>query len=411
MAQPDGTSFEDGAQSLTKTETTRDRPFVIPSLDGIRALAVTSVFAGHAGITNSPAPLGVTVFFFLSGFLITTLLRMEFEKTGTISFRAFYLRRALRLFPPLYLVLTIACVLSLVGFFGAVHLRGTAVAAQFFYLSNYQILQSGWDGPWSGRPPGTGDLWSLAVEEHFYLLFPLLYLGLRRYLPSPRRQLLVLAAICAVVLAWRLILIYALHSSYDRAIIGSDTRIDSILFGCMLGIWGNPVLDREPAARGARSLAIPLLAVLGAITIYLTLKLTDAGIMATAMYTIQGIALVPLFIAAVRFHKWGPFRLLNLRPVRFLGTLSYSMYIVQQIVITGLHDRIQAPHVVKGIAYLAVTLLIATGIHYFVERPVAGLRRRLNRAGAPSVTGPRAAASIPSIVPARIPINIATRNQ
>ena len=336
----------------------------------------------------------MTVFFFLSGFLITTLLRIEYKKRRSISFRAFYLRRALRLFPPLYLVLIVACVLTLVGFFGAWHLRWTAVLAQFFYFSNYQILQAGWDGPWSGRPPGTGDLWSLSVEEHFYLLFPLLYLGLCRFLPSPRRQLAVLAAICAAVLAWRLFLIYGLHANFDRTYAASDTRIDSILFGCMLAIVGNPVLDRPLVAEKTKSLwrrsQVPLLAILGAITIYLTLRLTNWKLMGTAEYTVQGIALVPLFIAAIRYHHWGIFRLLNLRPVRFLGTLSYSMYIVEQIVIFGLHDRLPFPRLVKGLVYLVVTLLIVIAIHYAVERPATRLRRRLSRIGTVSFAVPGA---------------------
>jgi peptidoglycan/LPS O-acetylase OafA/YrhL len=393
------------AAALPVRKASEPSAFVIPSLDGIRALAVGMVFLGHAGISASPATLGVTIFFFLSGFLITTLLRMEYQKTGSLSFRAFYLRRALRLFPPLYLVLGVACVLTLAGFFGAFHLRLTAVLAQFFYLSNYQILQSGWSGPQTGRPPGTGDLWSLAVEEHFYLLFPLLYLWLCRNMPSPRRQLLVLGGICAAVLAWRLVLILGLHSSFDRTYAGSDTRLDSILFGCMLAIWANPVLDKAPvhAVRSRlRSAGWPVLAVLGAVAIYLTLELTDQRLTGTVLYTIQGLALVPLFVVAMRHHNWGPFRILNLRPVRFLGALSYSIYITQQIVIYSLHDRIHAPHIVKGLVYLAVTLLIAAAIHYFVERPTMKLRRRLSRIGSavPAVPAKPAPRRLELVTPA-----------
>jgi len=105
----------------------------IPSLDGIRACSVMVVFAAHAGLRGLiPGDFGVTVFFFLSGYLITTLLRMEHEQTGAISFRAFYLRRVLRIFPPFYLVLIVATLLTAVGALPApgLHLRPEALAAQ-----------------------------------------------------------------------------------------------------------------------------------------------------------------------------------------------------------------------------------------------------------------------------------------
>src|ERR1051326_8050510 len=88
----------------------------IPSLDGIRALAVLLVFAAHAGLNERvPGNFGVTVFFFLSGYLITTLLRLEWERTGGISLKAFYLRRVLRILPPMYLVLAAASLLTVAG--------------------------------------------------------------------------------------------------------------------------------------------------------------------------------------------------------------------------------------------------------------------------------------------------------
>src|SRR5262249_59072136 len=96
--------------------TARHESLYIPSLDGIRAGPVMVVFAGHAGLRGLiPGDFGVTVFFFLSGYLITTLLRMEHEQTGAISFRAFYLRRVLRIFPPFYLVLIVATLLTAVN--------------------------------------------------------------------------------------------------------------------------------------------------------------------------------------------------------------------------------------------------------------------------------------------------------
>src|SRR5690242_11117871 len=100
----------------TASQPTSRAPFYIPSLDGIRALAVMIVFVAHAGLGSwVPGGFGVTVFFFLSGYLITTLLRMEYDRSGTISLKDFYLRRVLRIFPNMYTVLFVASALTMLG--------------------------------------------------------------------------------------------------------------------------------------------------------------------------------------------------------------------------------------------------------------------------------------------------------
>src|SRR5256885_153939 len=173
--------------------TTKPSSLYIPSLDGLRAASVMLVFAAHSGLKDRvPGNFGVTVFFFLSGYLITTLLRVEHDRTGAISLRGFYLRRILRIFPPYYLVLAIATALMLTGALPGPRLQLDALAAQALYLTNYYIIGHGW---WDGRAPGTWIFWSLSVEEHFYLVFPLLYLLLLRLLPSRSRQALVLAGL------------------------------------------------------------------------------------------------------------------------------------------------------------------------------------------------------------------------
>jgi peptidoglycan/LPS O-acetylase OafA/YrhL len=139
----------------------------VPSLDGIRALSFLVVFAAHAGLDSLvPGGFGVTVFFFLSGFLITTLLRIEEEAHGTLSFRSFYARRALRILPPFYLVLALAASAAWTGLLPG-GLEPRAVAAQALHLANFWIVRHGY----AGQPAGTGVYWSLAVEEHFYSSF------------------------------------------------------------------------------------------------------------------------------------------------------------------------------------------------------------------------------------------------
>ncbi|HEY7199086.1 MAG TPA: acyltransferase [Candidatus Dormibacteraeota bacterium] len=347
----------------------------IASLDGIRACAVMLVFVAHAGLKGRvPGEFGVTVFFFLSGYLITTLLRVEHERTGSISFRAFYLRRVLRIFPPFYLVLGAATLLWLVHALPAPYpsFSWGGVLSQVFFLTNYYIVLHGW---WDGHAQGTWIFWSLAVEEHFYLLFPLVYLLLLRFVPSRHRQALVLAGLCGLVLAWRLVLVFAFDAGKDRTYVATDTRIDSILFGCILAILANPVLDRVRIGDNAlRFVWVPL----AAVGLLLSFAVRNPHFQETTAYTIQGICLFPLFIAAVRLADWGPFQLLNWRAISFVGVLSYSIYLLHPTVLWTVNP-LPVPGIVQALVALAVTLAIAYGIYVVVEKPAARLRRRLSR--------------------------------
>lgn len=180
-------------------------PFHIPSLDGIRAFSFLIVFLAHAGLGKYiPGHLGLSLFFFLSGYLITTLLRIEFERTGSVSLKQFYLRRALRILPPFYLVLFLMMFLTYIGVNGS-SVSVEAAVMQIFHLTNYQVVRDGW---WQGMAAGTWVYWSLAVEEHFYLFFPLLYLWLLRHGGDAQRKASILILFCVLVLAWRCVLVY-----------------------------------------------------------------------------------------------------------------------------------------------------------------------------------------------------------
>lgn len=349
--------------------------FYIPSLDGIRALSFLLVFVSHAGLgAIIPGGFGVTIFFFLSGYLITTLLRMEYDQSDTINFKHFYLRRTLRIFPTYYAVLGIATLLAAIGAIQG-ELQPGAVLSQLFYLSNYRVVLAGFDG----MPPGTGIYWSLAVEEHFYLVFPLLYLVLRRTFKQPLHQWLALGALCLLVLAWRCVLVYGYGSPEDRTYVATDARIDSILFGCMLAVYGNPVLDKlQGSARWWLGCWVPI----AVLALLVSLVVRDGQFRETFRYTIQGIALTPLFIAAIRYHDWPVIQLLNLGWVRFLGVLSYALYLVHQVVIVALEQWMGSHPLLRGIAALILSIGAAIGLYYLIERPFTRLRKRLQRAEA-----------------------------
>jgi peptidoglycan/LPS O-acetylase OafA/YrhL len=352
----------------------REAAFHIPSLDGIRAISFLIVFLAHAGLNRFvPGYFGLSLFFFLSGFLITTLLRIEFDGTGDISLRQFYLRRVLRIFPPFYLILFSAAALTMTGFFVEGSITPGALLAQAGHITNYYVIYRGW---WLGMAPGTSIYWSLAVEEHFYLVFPVLFLVLRRRISSGARMALVLALWCFLVLAWRCALIFLLHAARERTYLASDTRVDSILAGCILAVWHNPVLDKGSIDdRRLAYLWLPL----GAACVLLSLVLRGDPFEQTLRYTLQSFGLLPLFTAAVRWHDRGPFRFLAWAPLRRLGVYSYSMYLMHLSVLFVISKRTHLTAVPKGALALGIVILLAAAIYRFVEKPCAKLRRRLSR--------------------------------
>ena len=365
----------DGGQAEVAATPYRGRRAVthIPSLDGIRAVSFLIVFVAHSGMESLfpfPGGFGVTVFFFLSGFLITTLIRAEHETTGTVNIRHFYLRRVLRILPPFYLVLGAATCLTALGWGTNEPLSARVVTAQALHVSNYWFV---WHG-YAGAPAGTIPYWSLAVEEHFYLVFPVLYLLLSRS-QSRRTQAGIFWLLCGVVLLWRCVLVLKLGAPDDRTYMGTDTRFDSILFGCAIAVAMNPVLDHVRGRdRWWKWILFP-----SAIALLLfTFTYRAPWFRETVRYSLQGIALTPIFVAAIRFPDWGPFRILNTKPVAFLGVLSYTLYLVHDAVLIGVYYQLPllSPTGKAALAF-AIALAVALLMHRFVEQPCARLRKRL----------------------------------
>jgi peptidoglycan/LPS O-acetylase OafA/YrhL len=340
----------------------------IPSLDGIRALSFLIVFGSHAVSGKlMPGDFGVTVFFFLSGFLITTLLRAEREKNGSINLGHFWLRRALRILPPLYLMLLGAMLIAwLIYPPGTVY--GATIAAQALFYANYWYIHGG-----HPEIPGSMVVWSLAVEETFYLLFPLLYLAMLTRRLSGKHQAWLLWGLCAAVLAWRCVLVMARHAPTVRIFFATDTRIDSILFGCALAVWNNPVLDKPTLTPSVwKYLLLP-----PALIVLVFAAYSSGTVFAhTWSLSIEGAALTVAFICAVRFHRSPLFRVLNYRAVAFIGVLSYSLYLVHGVVLEALKGHWKPSHGRTAVA-LGVSLLLAWTMYRVVEKPCARLRKLL----------------------------------
>ena len=357
-------------------------PFYIPSLDGIRVVAFSIVFLAHAGLGEwIPAGFGVTIFFFLSGYLITTLIRREHEKFGNLDFKLFYIRRVLRIWPSFYLTLIVATGLTLLGLLSG-SLEWPAVLIQFFHVANYGVMHS-----WTAMAPGTDIYWSLAVEEHFYLIFPWFYLFLIRCNLTSKQQAGVLWALCSIVLVWRCILVFGLNAPETRVFYGTDTRIDSILFGCILAVHGNPMMDdssitsahsADYSSSHARSKQVLLPLGFGLLAISFAVR--NAEFRETLRYTIQGLALIPIFIIAIREPKFILFRWLNIRWIRFLGLMSYSLYLVHHVVIIGVSVWGRQWHPVsQGALSLALSIAIAYALYITIEQPMVDIRKQFAR--------------------------------
>jgi peptidoglycan/LPS O-acetylase OafA/YrhL len=338
----------------------------IPSLNGIRAVSALIVVFSHAGLERVvPGGLGVTIFFFLSGYLITTLMLREHTRSGGIDIAAFYVRRLRRLVPPLIVTLIVAYTLTFVGLLPG-HITVQGVLAQLFYLANY--LEIYFDGS-AKIPTGTGVLWSLAVEEHFYLVFPVLMsLSFLRGMSNSRRMLIA-AGICAAVLAWRCYLVYALGASESRTYFASDTRVDSIIYGCILAFW-LWAEERRASDRTMNAADYGLLA-LGGLLLISTILYRDPQFRETFRYSLQGIALMPLFYLAVRFPKSWPFALLNHSIAVRIGIYSYAIYLIHRVIIVALVENLpwlETEPVVLTTACLTLSVIFAILVDRYVDR-------------------------------------------
>lgn len=342
----------------------------VASLDGLRAVSVLLVMLGHSGSIGNviPGGFGVTIFFFISGFIITTLLWREHERTGVIGISSFYVRRTLRLYPALLLL--IVGVLAIRALSG-VGTGGLGVAGALFYFTNYlDIFRP------ESVPLEFGHLWSLAVEMHFYLLYPLLVAWL---IPHPTRLAVALGAI--VVAAFLLRLGVSLRwppvvggTAHAYTSLASECRIDSIAFGALTAII---VLKARNAGEIAWLIA-PRLVVSALMILVAVLLLRNDVFRQTARFSIQGLALMPVVAAMVLSSGFVRAReILNSGVLVFVGALSYSLYLWHPAMFELCRDRLAGYDYVGAMVVAWVLTFAAAALSYrLVELPMLDLRRR-----------------------------------
>jgi peptidoglycan/LPS O-acetylase OafA/YrhL len=343
----------------------------IPGLDGVRALSFILVFVSHLGFMGSrPGGFAVSVFFLLSGYLITSLLLREHYKTGTISLRAFYIRRTLRIFPSMYAVL-ILCSLLVHWHVLKNPFNATAATFEALYLENYAFWWQLSSGHHAFYIDGTGHFWSLCVEEHFYLIFPLLLLVLLRRKMSFDQISKTLLSICLIALAWRIVAVRILPLGEEYCYSATDTRLDSILWGCLLATIEHQDGWRKWFTYDRLLRLFPFAVALLASTFIFH----ETGRM-TFRFTLQAIALMPILYLVTHFPASWLSRPLNHPVLVHLGVLSYALYLVHGAVIEIVTRYVHASSVILWPLAGMVAYLSALALHWGVERPFLGLRAR-----------------------------------
>jgi peptidoglycan/LPS O-acetylase OafA/YrhL len=336
-----------------------------PVLDGLRAISIGLVIFSHSVIYHEQPDsvvvtaglhsgnVGVSLFFVISGFIITHLLLREEATRGDIRLGRFYIRRGLRLLPACYLYIMI---IYLLGRQGVVHLAPNYdYLASLFYVRNL-----------IGRTHETGHLWSLSLEEQFYLFWP----GLLALLPAICRLPGTIALI-ASVWCWRFYLVFANRISDGALYIRTDVRIDTILFGCALALMlppgGSGRIARLLAGRWMLSVYL-----FGLVGWLLALQAIPYGrAFATGIMSIFLCGIVNWFL---HNHATGLGQLFSTRPFQFVGRLSYSLYLWQQLFLGPAGDPIYA---LRGFPIgLICIVLAALASYFFIERPFLLLKDR-----------------------------------
>ncbi len=339
-----------------------------PSLDGIRAIAVFLVMAQHLGYVHAGG-LGVDIFFVLSGYLITAILVSEFAATDRISLKKFYARRALRILPAVLLLLIVIniFVAAFEASAQASRVRWDSLAA-LFYVANW--LRA------FGHDIGIlGNLWSLSIEEQFYLLWPvtLLFLLSRRLRAN---TIIVIVTVAIVLVNADRIYLYHGIESFNRIYNGLDTRADALLVGCVLGLAGYQFLSpRVFAVMGSLGAAFVVY------VLFFTYPVPNA-FEALFGLTIGGTLFaigVALFLAGVLSNPASlPAKVLRFPPLVWAGRLSYGLYLWHFFVFALMTDwfRGYQPRLIP--VQLFATFAIAALSYYLVERPCLKLKKKFS---------------------------------
>ena len=345
----------------------------IPTLDGWRALSIGLVLMSHSPVSctvpvlgallhslNSFGGIGVEVFFGISGLLICSKLLEEESRCGQISVKGFYVRRFFRILPAALFYLLVVAIL---GAFQVIPLLTIDWFGSLFFFRNYLMLLEYLQHSPLAMHWYTGHFWSLSMEEHFYLVLPAILVSFKRV------RLWVLGGLALAVALWRSVLAHLMHSNYQFT-FRTDTHVDALLIPAMIALALYPFMRNKAAKRYIPAWSFPVF--IGMQILLLTAKIPFS-------WTLRAV-LIPLLILSTALHPNAiPGSILESKPVRWIGWISYSLYLWQQLFFGA--NFVGSP---PGIAALRewpinlVALMVcATFSYYIVEKPFVRLGHQL----------------------------------
>lgn len=357
----------------------------MPGLDGLRAFAVLAVVIYHLNTDWAPGGLlGVGIFFVLSGYLITDILASQWERNRRFDMADFWIRRARRLLPAMFVMVAVVSLWSLFGDHSRLSALAGDIPAALLYVSNWWFIFHKVSYFESFGPASPlGHLWSLAVEEQFYLIWPLLLLLGLKFLPK-RGQLAVWILSLSLISALLMALLYIPGEDPSRVYYGTDTRIFALLVGAALAVvWPSAKLKSQVSPP-----ALTFLDTAGAISLLLLIWLVwHTNEYQTFLYRggMLIIAIITTILIAVLAHPASRLAaIIGCKPLRWLGKRSYGLYLWHYPVIILSTPQVNTddPSILKAIIQVAVSLALAELSWRYVEQPIRqkGFRHVLQRA-------------------------------
>ncbi|MDK3862849.1 acyltransferase family protein [Staphylococcus pseudintermedius] len=353
----------------------RDRkpinPRYMPGLDGVRAVAVIAIIIYHLNPQwLSGGFLGVDTFFVISGYLITSLLLTEYHNTGKIKLMSFWLRRVKRLIPAVLFLVMGVIVLSLIFMPTEIQkVRADSIAA-IFYVSNWWYIMQNVDYFEQFAVQPLKHLWSLAIEEQFYLVFPIVLLSLLsfiRRLKSIRIIFLILLVISMIAM----MVLYVPNENVARVYFGTDTRIQTLLMGVLLALVWPPFQLKAKVNRQMRTM-IDTAGVVGLAILFICFKFVSETNSILYYGGFFLISTVTLLVIASSVHPSGYFaKFLGNKVFTFIGSRSYSLYLWHYPIIVLIHHQFvqgQIPPLVYVVEILLMVLM-AEFSYKFIEQP------------------------------------------
>ena len=341
-----------------------------PALDGLRALAVLAVLLYHGGVSWAQGGfLGVDLFFALSGYLITALLLAERGETGRVDAKSFWMRRAKRLLPALFLMMLVLA--AYVALFAspeeAQRLRADGTAT-ILYVANWWYALSGASYFEAFHPSMFRHTWSLGIEEQFYLVWPLLFIGGMAWMKGRTKHFAVVVVGFAVISAALMFMLYSPNDDPSRVFYGTDTRAQALLLGAALALLlhGRDVrrlTDRWGVVLGAAAL-VGCFAMFG-------LTNDHMGWLYEGGFFLMGLIAVVSIASAAGDQTTVVNRALSWKPLVWIGSISYGLYLWHWPIFVFLDEnRTQIEGYPLLALRLAVTFVVAALSFYFVEKPV-----------------------------------------